>query len=446
MSAPWPWADWKDDLHDASFRDVPFKVHSATTSVGRMNVLHQYPFRDEPYLEDLGMDGDQFSLEAYIVQNKRNDWNYMGERDALIDALKKEGAGKLIHPFRGEVTVGVFGKVRIVETFAEGGIARFTITFVYTVEAQFPETEIDPLAAVDSGVLGFLNDCLDAFGEAYAAVDDALDTAMDYLTMVTSAVNGVRGAIAATVSGALGYISSVVANVGSLLNAPCDLAADLLSAYDSFLSIGGLVGDMLTGGIIGGCSGVLRDETTLSATAASDAIPYELGASLIENMLTMLAFESSLPPIVGTAIDSRATRETMMNLAFAGAVGNASRILIRTEFDSVEDAEAALVLVTQGISNHLEWLGESRSYLYDNVFSSLSSLRETLISAMQQKMINLPKVIDYEVPSAVESTLTLAYDRYEDLNRADEIELRNRPLVSHPGFLPSGQEIELLNE
>jgi prophage DNA circulation protein len=41
--------------------------------------------------------------------------------------------------------------------------------------------------------------------------------------------------------------------------------------------------------------------------------------------------------------------------------------------------------------------------------------------------------------------LVLAYNQYEDLEREREIITRNISIVQHPGFLPGGKTMEILN-
>ena len=41
---------WRDQLEQASFRSVPFKVLRALTEVGRRVVVHQFPFSNVPYV------------------------------------------------------------------------------------------------------------------------------------------------------------------------------------------------------------------------------------------------------------------------------------------------------------------------------------------------------------------------------------------------------------
>ena len=73
-------------------------------------------------------------------------------------------------------------------------------------------------------------------------------------------------------------------------------------------------------------------------------------------------------------------------------------------------------------------------------------MRAVFVNSMYAKNTGLTKEIEYEVPSGVMSTLELAYNQYEDIDRCSEIFDRNPDLIKHPGFLPSGEEINILNE
>ena len=47
-------------LKPASFRGVPFVVQEGTSHFGRRNQIHEYPFRDTPWVEDLGQQARAF--------------------------------------------------------------------------------------------------------------------------------------------------------------------------------------------------------------------------------------------------------------------------------------------------------------------------------------------------------------------------------------------------
>ena len=158
---------WRLNLFDASFRGIKFFVDGHQYSVGRRNVVHQYPLREVPYVEDMGMDADEFTVEGYVLQRKENAFNYIVERNDLIKALKKKDSGLLIHPFLGSQKVNVVGKSTIREDFGEGGIARFTMSFVIAGENLFPRPQVAPQDKMDSEASKAENYFHDSFGSDY---------------------------------------------------------------------------------------------------------------------------------------------------------------------------------------------------------------------------------------------------------------------------------------
>lgn len=46
--------DWFEHIHPASFRGVPFAVVSAEGVFGRRQAVHEYPYRNTAWVEDLG--------------------------------------------------------------------------------------------------------------------------------------------------------------------------------------------------------------------------------------------------------------------------------------------------------------------------------------------------------------------------------------------------------
>ena len=79
-------------------------------------------------------------------------------------------------------------------------------------------------------------------------------------------------------------------------------------------------------------------------------------------------------------------------------------------------------------------------------YNATEKLRKTFIEMMIAKNSLLAKEIYFPVTSGVSSSLTQAYDLYYDLDRANDIQYRNIGVVRHPGFLPSGNDIRVLNQ
>jgi len=54
-------------LRPASYRGVPFGVLGGSASFGRRNAVHEYPFRDTPWVEDLGMSARHVHVTGFLV-------------------------------------------------------------------------------------------------------------------------------------------------------------------------------------------------------------------------------------------------------------------------------------------------------------------------------------------------------------------------------------------
>ena len=173
-------------------------------------------------------------------------------------------------------------------------------------------------------------------------------------------------------------------------------------------------------------------------------IPEQLGMSIAKNLADGADFNSndldSVPDEQGDNLDlGIVSSQTLM-------LGNAIKIAIRIDYSSQEKMEEMLGIITDSLDNLIGRVGS----LGDDVdapmlYEAVSDMRAVFVNSMYEKNTGLTKEIAYEIPSGVMSTLELAYNRYEDVDRCTEIFERN-PDIKHPGFLPSGEEINILNE
>ena len=76
-------AGWRGQLLPASFRGVRFLVRQHALATGRRLAVHEFPLRDEAFVEDLGRAPRTFSIAGYVLGD-----DYFAQRDALIDACE----------------------------------------------------------------------------------------------------------------------------------------------------------------------------------------------------------------------------------------------------------------------------------------------------------------------------------------------------------------------
>lgn len=495
------WAEESNSLRKkASFRGATFFIRDSDRSVGRRNVVHQYPNQDDPYIEDLGRDIDEFTINGYVVQNSDNGQDYIDERDALISALRESGSGTLIHPFYGELLVNLVGKAQISESFSEGGIARFTMTFVQTTEGTglaaakppYPEKTQDPAKAVDDVVEDSMADSKDGWYNSFKTEDisgytaNSIMTAISSLnTMLRSAIGIVQGAGPAAISKALSYLTEEYAGISlSTINDTCELANSLINMVSGLTSLVGLYGDIVVDQLLGACSsavrgfnsgpwsGVQTESSSASYTSltGNEEINEDFGETVVDALLAVSEYGEEagsdavspyggkiawVPIITYQRARQSANLVAIVNLVRNAAIANAMKVAIRIAYSSYETAIETMTKIIDALDAHLVKLGDDAANSdYDpyNItisdpysFQAMEILRPVFVEAMQEIGAELAKIVEYEVPPVTKTALVLAYEKYKDLNRESEIIGRNRGIIKHPGFMPGGQMIEILS-
>lgn len=94
----WQSSSWWQQLHPGSWRGIGFVLDMAEAKGGRRIALHEYPYRDTIWAEDLGRLPRRFSFQAFIVGD-----DVYSQRDAMLRACEQAGPGTLVHPTFGTV-------------------------------------------------------------------------------------------------------------------------------------------------------------------------------------------------------------------------------------------------------------------------------------------------------------------------------------------------------
>jgi prophage DNA circulation protein len=451
---------WRDNLKTASFKGVEFFIDSSDYEIGRKNIFHDFPFRDDAELEDQGQLADVFSVTGYVIQNKTNNFDYFLERDKLINILKEKGAGKLTHTYFGDKNVALQGSARVSERFSEGGIARFQMSFKEVKLEQPFSIGFHPISAMDTIAEDSSNRLLDAFNELMQVGADLQKLSNDMTAGMQSIISKIRqlkslpGSIIST---ATGLVLSATALADEVLSSPCDLAKSITGGFDSFLFAAGMLENTVNRDILGSCSGRIQNPD--DAARSSDDLSQTEGVALTTAAVNMLTFGTELPEINVTSTASaadQANKQANINLFRCQALIVACRMAVRTNFVSQDDAQALLSLMTKLIDAYLDYLGDEAgneslanqgiNYNNDEIYQSVQQLKTGLKKSMDQIGASLSKIVNYEVGPDVLSSLVLSYDRYEDLNRSQEITDRNPLLILNPCFIPNGKTINILSE
>jgi prophage DNA circulation protein len=96
--ASWLGSAWWQQLQPGSWRGVPFVMDTTPTKAGRRIAVHEYPYRDTVWPEDLGKLPRRYQVSAFLV----GDDCYQQKRK-MIAACEQAGAGTLVHPILGSL-------------------------------------------------------------------------------------------------------------------------------------------------------------------------------------------------------------------------------------------------------------------------------------------------------------------------------------------------------
>lgn len=126
---------WRDKLLPASFKGCEFHVEAMSEDSGRRLVVHEFPKKEKPYVEDMGKRTISYTVRGYVIQYMRDtayplyQRDYTIARDLLRDVLDQGGSGRLQLPSLPSVIVAC-DRYRMTEETRQGGYCTFDMLFV----------------------------------------------------------------------------------------------------------------------------------------------------------------------------------------------------------------------------------------------------------------------------------------------------------------------------
>jgi prophage DNA circulation protein len=414
---------WREEIKAVtpSFRGVPFKTTETEGQFGRRNVVHEYPQRDRPYVEDLGLRATQWVVHGYVQGD-----DYLQQRDALLKALTEPGPGLLVHPRWGEREVAVLGVVSVRESHAEGGKASFSFTVVDAgAQNLFPLAAQDTAAAIDQAAeiceraaetrftgafspTGAAPVELDAIGQATAALGGLLDTVrrvtrLDTLTTLVASVKDFTGTLTSVIRTPVVYsqnLRSTLASLVSSVRRPVSAVGELQAMV----------------------AGQPRPAGTALAGSTRDRI---LSNRIAHGDLVRTLALTSQARLVATAISYGIEPHTLNS-------GAASASQALQDEAPVTTAAQALALRDQVFAQIDEELEVNEPD--PQTAAALELLRAAVARDVAARGELLRERSTF-TPAAVLPALALAHRVYQDAARVDELTARNG--VRHPGFVPA---------
>lgn len=430
------------NLRQCSFKGVPFQAAAVTKTIQRRQVLHEYPQRDVPYLEDLGKGATLYKVTAFLVGD-----NCVAQAKRLEKALLAVGAGTFVHPWDGALTVSVYQASNISYSNSELRYCSLDITFVEAGELGYPNKLVDgPTLArqlADKLGLSAVSDFVESFKQtaAYQLVQAAINgTLLETLGIISDA----------EIAQIFGFVDEITTfaeqAVGLLTDEPRGFAEKLSSVLGlaRFASV-----ETRWSGIVNQISQLTTSEELNRRTNQFAQIPAVISnieaeslqdSAAIETLTRQLLLANAIgaSSLIGTSLD---TADTVVNaqsdsedaLSADAESGQANSDTVTISVDELLEVRNHLMAA---IDNELQ-----NPLISDDLFINLLQARSVVFSTLTSKAEGLSQLLTIETPQ-VEPAVVLAYDYYDDASRSGEIETRNR--VIHGAFCPS--ELRILSK
>lgn len=437
--------DLMGELQPASFRGVPFGVLLGESKFGRGVALHEYPFRDTQWVEDLGRGTRKFSIQGFLITDSiiYGGGDVSAQRTALIGAVETKGPGTLIHPTIGRLQVSIPDDgLSISDRLDAAGYAEFTLFCYEAGERVFPGAAADAADdsasaadAVDEGAeTDFIDDVIDAVEYGESVISMAVSVASRWVGTLDRLAFDATGIfnMAARLPGPFGrfFNGALVGYAGGLLASPVVLTLEglVLSGTQARAQVVAAGVNLVTVSSTQNPAGVpAAARAAVAALVAATQNPAD-GIRL----LTQLAdFHPAIP--TGTSVVGQAA--ATMQTAFAALLRrSAAAALIRVSADyqpqSEEDANHVRLTVCDLLDAEAVHAGDDQD---DASYKALASARGAVATDLDARGAQLPPMRQFNFAISMPS-LVIAYRLYQDTTRADQLADMAGP--AHPAFMP----------
>lgn len=248
-------------LQPASFNDRPFFTRGSSTVVGRRLAEHIYPFRDDPWMEDLGRKARRYHIIGFLVGD-----DVISQRDRMQSELEGFGSGILVHPTYGRLNVSATDQCTFEEDVSHGRVIEMRLVF--------QESGLRIWPSIDSSTGQGILDSADA---ADAAASD------DFTSQIGTALkSGAQAASQAlkTASVWTGQLQTLGNDATNIFH----LSANLVGPFGRFFGGSTGSGSGSISGKYASPSQVASQVANLVNTASADRSSLAAAASSVQNI------------------------------------------------------------------------------------------------------------------------------------------------------------------
>lgn len=430
---------WLDQLQPASFRNVPFQVDTIEVTAGDNTVLREYPFQDLPTVFRMGEGVEEIKFSAYVIGD-----DYLEQREQLREVLTGEGV--LVHPTAGSIRVYVVGKYSIKENpTAEGGMARFDLSFVRAEARRYPVGVANTESQAVEAAAGVKESAADQFAETFDILKAPGWVADRAMANLTASLDGVWGQVKGVTAGLSDFTNGAIANYQTLR-----------SNLDDLVRTPRLLADAI--------GNLFSLPTELSAAMVRDFQSAFSWAFDMDKKIVQTDFEVSVMPAVGAGLvmfgagnaealglDSAArqqltqlkaaTDQLFESMATAGFVEAVAAV----EMEGYDEAIKLRQTINDQCTRLLLEASAQRApagLTASSWYGAMQALHTAALADLQARSRNLTRLTIY-TPQAWESVWLISYKIFGTAAYADEILVMN-PHIEHPLLAPPGKPLRLV--
>jgi prophage DNA circulation protein len=423
------------DLRTASWRGVPFGVSNVRHSFGRKNAVHQYPYVDGVWVEDLGQQAKRYHVRGFFVEGGGaygGGGTLKSQVERMDRAVAQADDAVLVHPLLGSLS-----KISLIDyecdlSFDKGRVAELTFTLIDNSARKQPSIILNTPAATQlAAAASFLAQLQDFEGAIHNLVSTPLalvQSAVNRLTTLARSVTFTSTSLVTMVAASPGAVGRMVGQtfpasqknsrttVASLIGAASAAQAHVLNVSAALTTVAS------SGNVAGIGAGI---QSVIGAAAQANPDPRQA-------MQSMQAVVQGSP---STAVQATpvltATVAAVTDLVRRAAVTVMAQSSATYQPVSCHDAELVRRSVCAAIDAEMTLAGDQG---LDATYNALRELKVAVARDITQRGASLANVMAVSSQLPV-SSLVWAQLLYQDVGREDEIVREGNPV--HPCFMPT---------
>jgi prophage DNA circulation protein len=396
--------DWLNTLWAASYKGTPFFVEQDAEEGGRRIVVHQFPMRDTPYLEDLGEDKRDYNVTAYLASDSADT-----DAGTLVATCAMTGPGTLVLPTHGPIVVRCLNFKRQRSKDKHGYIA-FELHFIR------------------EGATSALASVANLANLIFVAADSAATAIANSFVANTAIAQQANFVVAAAVNGVQNAVSTIEAIRTTSPVDPATSATQRDALQSTFDQTTALIEDPVN-------IATLPTSLIASTRAVADGMPAANAVPAFEAVVTdptlnvTIADNYPTPSRQAAAVNDAAAKQLLLLAALTAYCEAIAQL-------KLTDRQSAITL-RANVAEYIEAILENLPADDIDLFNAIEDLRNSTVQYLSTAIINLAPVVTVEANISLPS-LYWAWRLYADPNRSTELVARNQ--VPHPSFMPPSFE------